>query len=106
MYGSDTLAWALFKNGRAAEAGRAIDQALRLGTRDPILLYHAGLISQRLGDFAPARDFLPAPWPFPPGSRSCTPTAPENGWPSWKTRCREFSGLGERRQAAGREKTS
>ena len=58
VYGSDTLAWALFHAGRAPEAARAINDALRLGTRDPVLHYHAGLIYQRLGDSGPARDHL------------------------------------------------
>lgn len=44
----DTYGWALYHCGRYAEAQRAADQALRLGTKDPKLLYHAGAISIRL----------------------------------------------------------
>jgi tetratricopeptide (TPR) repeat protein len=42
---ADALGWALFKNGRLAEARKRSSEALRLGTRDPVLLYHAGVIA-------------------------------------------------------------
>lgn len=58
IYGYDAYAWALLANGRAAEADRAIAQALALGTRDAQLLYHAGLIAQAVGDAARARTLL------------------------------------------------
>ena len=44
IYGYDLLAWALYKNGRPIEAKAAMQQALRLGTQDPQLLHHAGVI--------------------------------------------------------------
>lgn len=50
----DTLAWAYFGAGRIAEARRASDEALRLGTRDPRLLYHAAAIVTASGDHAEA----------------------------------------------------
>lgn len=50
IYTSDALAWCLFKKGRLNEAQAAIQEALRLGTRDPQLNYHAGMIYQALGD--------------------------------------------------------
>jgi hypothetical protein len=34
------------------------DAALRLGTKDPILFFHAGMIAQANKDFTKARDFL------------------------------------------------
>lgn len=46
----DALAWALYKKGLFAEAKVAADEALRLGTREPRLLYHAGMIAYALGD--------------------------------------------------------
>jgi tetratricopeptide (TPR) repeat protein len=58
VYAHDLLAWALLKNGRVEEARQAIAEALRLGTRDPKLFFHAGLIHARLGDTARARDYL------------------------------------------------
>lgn len=50
IYIDDTYAWALYRAGRIAEARRASDQALRLGTRDARLLYHAGAIWIATGD--------------------------------------------------------
>lgn len=50
IYTSDALAWCLYKKGQFQEAQRAIDEALRLGTRDPQLNYHAGMIYQALGN--------------------------------------------------------
>ena len=58
IYGYDILAWALFKQGLHLEARRAARQALRLGTEDASLFYHAGMIEQALGDRAAARDYL------------------------------------------------
>ena len=45
IYTDDALAWALYKNGRPAPAARAAHRALRLGTEDALLEYHAGLIA-------------------------------------------------------------
>ncbi len=58
IYGYDTLAWALLKNDRPREARAAIEQALKLGTRDARLHFHAGLIDHRLGREAEARRHL------------------------------------------------
>jgi hypothetical protein len=44
----DTLGQALYPTKRYAEAWKAARQALRMGTQDPKLLYHAGLIGVRL----------------------------------------------------------
>jgi tetratricopeptide (TPR) repeat protein len=52
---ADALAWALHRLGRDDEAGRRSDEALRLGSRDPLLRYHAGAIAAALGDVAAAR---------------------------------------------------
>jgi tetratricopeptide (TPR) repeat protein len=46
--GMDTLAWALYRNGRYAEAWDASASARRLGTRDSRLLFHAGMIALKL----------------------------------------------------------
>ncbi|HYP50481.1 MAG TPA: tetratricopeptide repeat protein [Pyrinomonadaceae bacterium] len=58
IYTADALAWCLYKKGRFAEAKTAIDEALRLGTRDPRLLYHAGMIALSTGDNQKAADYL------------------------------------------------
>ena len=58
IYGYDALAWALYKDGRPEEAAKAMAQALKLGTRDARLFYHAGLIDNRLGDRNSARTWL------------------------------------------------
>lgn len=58
IYGYDAYAWALLANGRAAEADAAMASALALGTRDALLLDHAGEIALAVGDQARARDLL------------------------------------------------
>ncbi|HJU55773.1 MAG TPA: tetratricopeptide repeat protein [Pyrinomonadaceae bacterium] len=60
IYTSDALAWCLYKKGQLAEAKTAIDEALRLGTRDPRLLYHAGMIYKALDDHGRAAQYLKA----------------------------------------------
>lgn len=60
VYGWDAYAWALHAAGRYAEARVAADEALRLGTPDARLLYHAGMIAAALGDRARARSELRA----------------------------------------------
>jgi len=58
IYTSDVLAWCLFKKGRLTEAKTAMDEALRLGTRDARLFYHAGIIEQGLGNRRAAVKYL------------------------------------------------
>lgn len=58
LYTWDVLAWALYKNGKYQEAKDAIDNALHLGTKDSLLLFHAGMIEAKLGNAAQARDNL------------------------------------------------
>lgn len=50
IYAADTLAWALYHNGKFSEAEKAINEAMRLGTKDPKLWFHAGMIQHRLGN--------------------------------------------------------
>ncbi|MDQ6785936.1 MAG: tetratricopeptide repeat protein [Acidobacteriota bacterium] len=54
IYTCDALAWCLYKKGDFADAKKAIDEALRLGTRDARISYHAGMIAQSLGNRADA----------------------------------------------------
>jgi tetratricopeptide (TPR) repeat protein len=58
VYGYDAAAWASFKNGHHPEAHRLMKRALALGTRDPELLYHAGMIAKAVGRTAEARRLL------------------------------------------------
>lgn len=55
---ADTLAWALFKNGRCGEALTHSQEALRLGTLDALMLFHRGMIERCLGNDAAAVDFV------------------------------------------------
>lgn len=58
IYGYDLLAWALHKSGRDAEAQMAMKSALRLGTQDAMLFYHAGMIEHSLRNDVSARAYL------------------------------------------------
>jgi pentatricopeptide repeat protein len=58
IYAYDVVAWNLFKNGKAEEAREAVSQALKLGTQDAKLHYHAGMIYQRVGEKEKAREHL------------------------------------------------
>ena len=55
VYGWDAYAWTLYRAGRYQEATEAIGEALRLGTPDPRLHFHAGMIAAAMGDDARAR---------------------------------------------------
>lgn len=58
IYTFDVLAWALYKNGRARDALAPMAEALRLGTKDARLLFHAGLIHHAVGNHEAARRAL------------------------------------------------
>jgi tetratricopeptide (TPR) repeat protein len=58
VFGSDALAWTALKAGKIEAAQSAIKDALRLGTRDARLFYHAGMIARAAGDANGARAFL------------------------------------------------
>ncbi len=55
---ADALGWALTRAGRAAEGDRFARRALKLGWRDPIVLYHAGLSARAAGRDGAARKLL------------------------------------------------
>ena len=44
IFTCDSLAWALFKNGRVADAKKVIKEALRTGSKDPRINEHARII--------------------------------------------------------------
>ncbi|HVY44547.1 MAG TPA: hypothetical protein VHB21_01660 [Minicystis sp.] len=52
IYTEDAIAWALYRAGRIPEARVASDKAIRLGTKEARLLYHAGAIRIAAGDKA------------------------------------------------------
>jgi len=58
IYAYDVVAWNLYRNGKFEEARTAIDQALRLGTQDAKLFFHAGMIYSSLGEKTKAKEFL------------------------------------------------
>lgn len=58
VYTYDVLAWALYQNGRYAEAKEAIDQALHLNTPDATFYFHAGMIYDALGETAVAKQMF------------------------------------------------
>jgi len=58
IYGADAVAWTALKAGKLSEAQTAMHEALRLGTKDARLFYHAGMIAQASGDQTSARDYL------------------------------------------------
>jgi tetratricopeptide (TPR) repeat protein len=58
VYGFDAYAWALFAAGRLDEASAAIEEALALGTPDPRIAYHAGMIAAASREDAEARELL------------------------------------------------
>ena len=64
IFTMDTLAWAYFKAGRFDDARSASEQALRTGSKDSRILYHAAEIRAAAGDTGIARELLsqiPAP---------------------------------------------
>ena len=58
IHGADALAWALFNIGDYEEAQQYSAEALKLGTKDSLKLFHAGMIAFELGDKAEARAYL------------------------------------------------
>jgi len=64
---ADAVAWALHRLGRDAEAIDWSVKALRLGSRDPLLLFHAGAIRAAVGQTREARRDLQAALDADPG---------------------------------------
>jgi tetratricopeptide (TPR) repeat protein len=58
VYAWDVLAWTLHKNGQHDDAAAAIAEALRPGTRDARLFFHAGMIARGRGRTEEARRYL------------------------------------------------
>jgi tetratricopeptide (TPR) repeat protein len=64
---ADALAWASLANGDLETARRLTEEALRLGSQDPVLLYHAGAIAHAAGDADRARTLLERALELDPG---------------------------------------
>jgi tetratricopeptide (TPR) repeat protein len=58
IHAADALAWTLYKTGNYNEAQEYSSEALKLGTRDPLKLFHAGMILKALGENEQARTYL------------------------------------------------
>ena len=58
VYAADALAWSALKAGKVDEARSAMNEALRLGTQDARLFYHAGMIERAAGDIEASKDYL------------------------------------------------
>lgn len=58
IYGADAVAWTALKAGKLNESQAAIKDALRLGTQDAKLFYHAGMIEKAAGNNAEAVKYL------------------------------------------------
>ena len=50
LFAHDLLAWAYYKNGRIADAKKAIEQALAVNNRNAEILFHAGMIAAEIGE--------------------------------------------------------
>ena len=58
IHGYKVLALALYKNGKYTEAQEAIQQAMKLGTKDASMYYLAGSIADKLGNSEESNRFL------------------------------------------------
>jgi len=55
---ADVLSWALYRAGEYDDAWTYAQEALRLGTQDATMYFHAGMIAAALGDSATAGAYL------------------------------------------------
>jgi tetratricopeptide (TPR) repeat protein len=58
VFTRSAFAWALYSNGKFADAQREMEKALAIGIRDPLLLYHAGMIAMKNGNLSKANHYL------------------------------------------------
>jgi tetratricopeptide (TPR) repeat protein len=58
IYAYDTLAWAYYKAGDLDKARNATNKSLRMGTKDALLYYHAGMIYYKLGNREQAKRYF------------------------------------------------
>ena len=55
---ADALGWALTRDGKPERGLAFAEEALRLGSRAPLFLYHAGIAAKRAGEDGAARIYL------------------------------------------------
>jgi tetratricopeptide (TPR) repeat protein len=58
IYTWDALSWVEYKLGRLDEALKASHEALKTGAKEPLLLYHAGMIERAAGDVQGGRKLI------------------------------------------------
>lgn len=58
IYTADIYAWCLYKKGDFQAAKTAINEAMRLKTKDALFFYHAGMIEKGLGNTKAAKELL------------------------------------------------
>jgi tetratricopeptide (TPR) repeat protein len=58
IHAADALAWSLYKTGQYEEAQKYSREALELGTKDALKLFHAGMIAHALQDDRQAAQYL------------------------------------------------
>jgi tetratricopeptide (TPR) repeat protein len=58
VFAHDAMAWALYRDGKFAEAAGEMKKALALGTKDSHLFFHASMIATANGDLAQGKEFL------------------------------------------------
>jgi tetratricopeptide (TPR) repeat protein len=58
MQAADVLAWALYKSGRYEEALPYAEKAMKLGTQDPTMLFHVGMVHRSAGNREEAAAYL------------------------------------------------
>ena len=58
IHGADALAWALYKTENYKEAQEYSQESLKLGSKDALKLFHAGMIALKLGNHVQAREYL------------------------------------------------
>jgi tetratricopeptide (TPR) repeat protein len=67
IYGADSVAWTALKANKLTEAKQAVTEALRLGTRDARILYHAGMIAIAAGKHKRGCEYLTQALTLNPG---------------------------------------
>src|SRR5215208_5562450 len=58
IHAAYALAWTLYETGDYKKAQKYSSETLKLGTRDPLKLFHAGMIAKALGEKEQAREYL------------------------------------------------